>query len=73
MCRGLDPDIFYPVKGDTVWAQQAKDICHTCGVEAECLEHVLELDRNELGVWGGTTERERRVVRRRRKLGSNQT
>ena len=32
-------------------------VCRTCPVREECLDYALE--HHELGVWGGTTERER--------------
>ena len=40
----------------------AKAVCAACLVRAECLDHALEA--GEVGVWGGTDERERRVMRR---------
>ena len=64
-CRGLDPEIFYPVSDEE--ADAAKSICAECPVREACLEYALanrELD----GVWGGATERERRrMIRQRRK------
>ena len=64
-CRGLDPDIFYPVDDDG--AAPAKAICAGCGVRQACLEHALTAREHE-GIWGGATERERRrMLRQRRK------
>ncbi|PZS22416.1 MAG: WhiB family transcriptional regulator [Acidimicrobiales bacterium] len=64
-CRGLDPDIFYPVTDEE--ADEAKAICAECPVRQPCLEHALA-NREHDGVWGGATERERRrLVRQRRK------
>lgn len=64
-CRGVDPEIFYPVNEDD--ATEAKEICVLCPVREPCLEHALG-HREKHGVWGGLTERERRrVLRRRRK------
>ena len=48
---------------------EAKAICRGCRVTAACLEHALA--RHEYGVWGGTTERERRTLRKF--LGSRST
>ncbi|MFE9811922.1 WhiB family transcriptional regulator [Streptomyces sp. NPDC005227] len=45
--------------------RRAKVICMQCPVRAECLAEALD-DRIEFGVWGGMTERERRVLLRRR-------
>ena len=64
-CRGVDPDVFYPVSDDD--ADEAKDICTQCSVRQACLEYALA-NRERDGVWGGATERERRrIVRQRRK------
>jgi WhiB family redox-sensing transcriptional regulator len=64
-CRGLDPDIFYPVSDDD--AEPAKEICAACPVREACLEYAL-VNRERDGVWGGATERERRrLIRQRRK------
>lgn len=64
-CRGLDPDIFYPVSDED--AGQAKSICAICPVRGACLEYALT-NREHEGIWGGATERERRrLLRQRRK------
>lgn len=64
-CRGVDPDIFYPVSDEE--AGPAKTICAQCPVRESCLEYALA-NRERDGVWGGATERERRrIVRQRRK------
>lgn len=39
----------------------AKVFCTGCPVRTECLAHALD-QRIEDGVWGGTTERERRAM-----------
>jgi WhiB family redox-sensing transcriptional regulator len=64
-CRGLEPDIFYPTTDEE--AAPAKAVCATCSVRQACLEFALDTRENE-GIWGGTTERERRrMLRQRRK------
>lgn len=64
-CRGLDPEVFFPETDDE--ADVAKNICDGCDVRVACLEHALA-SREKVGVWGGTTERERRrIVRQRRR------
>ena len=66
-CRGLDAEIFFPGTDDEGDAAAAKAICAVCPVRHACLEHALA-SREREGVWGGTTERERRrIVRQRRK------
>ncbi len=64
-CRGVDPEVFYPVNDDD--AEEAKEVCAGCPVRQPCLEWALQ-DRERFGVWGGLTERERRrMLRQRRK------
>jgi WhiB family redox-sensing transcriptional regulator len=41
----------------------AKSICALCPVQAECLDFAITSNQ-EFGVWGGTAEEERRVLRR---------
>lgn len=41
---------------------EAVDVCRRCLVVEPCLAFALE--HNELGVWGATTEAERRIMRR---------
>lgn len=66
-CRGVDPEVFYPVSDDEEAADEAKSICALCPVRETCLEYALTAREKE-GVWGGLTERERRrILRRRRK------
>jgi WhiB family redox-sensing transcriptional regulator len=59
-------NLFFPV-GVTGQAEiqirQAKAVCQECPVKAECLEFAITTNQ-EYGVWGGTSEDERRVLRR---------
>lgn len=63
-CRGIDPAEFFPSDGTGV--DKARRLCEQCVVKAECLEYALE-NRIEHGVWGGTSERERRRIQRSRR------
>ncbi len=66
-CRGLDVAAFYPDPEVEADAAEGKSICAECPVRQACLEHALS-QREREGIWGGTTERERRrIVRQRRK------
>jgi WhiB family redox-sensing transcriptional regulator len=60
-CRGMGPALFFPTHGET--AAGAKAICAGCMVRPECLEEALD-DETLQGIWGGTTDRERRQIRR---------
>jgi len=61
LCAQVDPDLFYPESGAP--NRDAKRVCAGCEVRAECLAYALA-HRERFGVWGGTTERERRRMRR---------
>lgn len=63
-CRGSDPDVFFPDRGESL--EPAKAICAECIVRDECLEYALD-NRERFGIWGGTSERERRRLRRARR------
>lgn len=65
-CRDTDPDLFFPVGTTGAALEQIKSskrICKTCEVRAECLQYALATNQ-ESGVWGGTSEDERRVLRK---------
>ncbi|MCD7445661.1 WhiB family transcriptional regulator [Streptomyces lincolnensis] len=66
-CRHEDPDLFFPI-GTTgpalVQQEQAKAVCRRCPVREECLEWALDTGQ-AIGVWGGTSENERRALKRR--------
>ncbi|HSP04945.1 MAG TPA: WhiB family transcriptional regulator [Acidimicrobiales bacterium] len=66
-CRGADPDLFFPDRGESL--EPAKRICSECVVRDECLEHALA-SGERFGVWGGTSERERRRLRRTRRTAA---
>ncbi len=66
-CRGVDPDIFFPDRGDSL--APAKAVCAECIVRDECLEYALA-NGERFGVWGGTSERERRRIRRARRTAA---
>ena len=57
-CRSSDPDELF-VGGAA--QKKAAAICRHCPVVTECLADALD-NRIEFGVWGGMTERQRRVL-----------
>jgi WhiB family redox-sensing transcriptional regulator len=65
-CRDSDPEIFFPV-GTTGMAleqiETAQRICTACRVNTACLEFAMATNQ-ESGIWGGTTEEERRKLRK---------
>jgi WhiB family redox-sensing transcriptional regulator len=66
LCRDTDPDLFFPV-GTTgaalVQIDEAKAVCRICPVQADCLQFALVTNQDS-GIWGGTSEEERRKLRR---------
>lgn len=56
-CRGVDPDLFHPERGES--ARPAKAVCRTCPHLDECRAFALAAPRSLQGVWGGTTQRDR--------------
>ena len=58
-CRGSDPNLFFPSRGEE-W-KDAVAICNTCKVRAECLEAGMTAP---VGVWGGMPEPDRRRLGR---------
>lgn len=63
LCAQTDPEAFFPEKGGST--RDAKRICATCDVKAQCLDYALHNDER-FGIWGGLSERERRRLRRTR-------
>jgi WhiB family redox-sensing transcriptional regulator len=62
LCAQTDPEAFFPEKGGST--RDAKKICTSCEVRAQCLEYALQNDER-FGIWGGLSERERRKLRKR--------
>jgi WhiB family transcriptional regulator, redox-sensing transcriptional regulator len=61
-CRNSALD-FYAI--DDLSIRAAKEVCRNCPVKAQCLQTAVR-DAEE-GVWGGTSERDRRAMKRGRK------
>lgn len=66
-CRGLDPGLFHPERGEPTKAVKA--LCMTCPVQDDCLRYAIENDER-VGIWGGKSERERRAIRRRQRTAA---
>lgn len=66
-CRGMEPDMFFPI-GTTGPAldqiEASKAICSVCDVRDDCLDFALSTNQ-ESGVWGETSEEERKRLRKR--------
>lgn len=60
-CVGRSPDIFFPHDG--VGVEIARKFCQECSVQEACLAYAL-CQRIKHGVWGGRSERQRRLLLR---------
>jgi WhiB family redox-sensing transcriptional regulator len=65
-CSGMNPDLFFPERGDVLGVARAKAICLGCPVTAECLQFALEAKEKQ-GIWGGLSGQERRAIRSARR------
>lgn len=61
LCAQSDPEEWYPDKGRPAVASLR--ICRRCDQRIDCLREALE-NHERYGVWGGMTERQRRVLLR---------
>lgn len=65
-CRGKT-ELFFPPDMSESRAErrgreaQAKQVCNACDVRTQCLSEAVEAGER-FGIWGGLTERERRVT-----------
>lgn len=66
-CRGADPDLFFPERGAST--RTAKGICRACSVQVECLEFAI-VSSEKFGIWGALSERERRKIRKERRIAA---
>ena len=55
-CRGTNPDLFHPERGDTETVRAALAVCAACPVQPEC---ATASAREPIGIWGGTTAAQR--------------
>lgn len=66
-CRDVDPELFFPI-GNTgpalLQIEEAKSVCRRCPVSEPCLYWAIDTGQ-DAGVWGGTSEDERRALKRR--------
>ena len=75
LCRDENPNLFYPIgrgRAALDQAEEAKAVCLVCPSREPCLAFALAT-RQELGVWGGTSPEERRLLLgrgRRRQVAS---
>ena len=64
-CAQVGTEAFFPdTNGNSEEVRQAKAVCESCPFQQQCLDYALSW--NVAGVWGGTTEWQRKKIRRKR-------
>lgn len=66
LCNDHPEVNFFPARGEST--RVARAICNQCPVEDECLFYIMQRG-DKFGIWGGLSERNRRIVRRATKRG----
>jgi WhiB family redox-sensing transcriptional regulator len=81
-CSEADPDSFFPqeqefngvlISSNYRDEKGAKAVCEGCPYKARCLQFAISQRGEVEGIWGGTTENERRLMRRRIARAKNRT
>jgi len=74
-CVGHPTHLWYPVghneKRGASSGSDAMKICHGCPVQLECLMYGLEWE--QFGVWGGTSEHGRKLIRSKLRISVART
>lgn len=66
-CSQIGTEFYYSKptnKKELELAVQIKNLCSNCTFKDECLEWALHYEK--YGIWGGTTEDERKSIRKKR-------
>lgn len=64
-CLGYPNSLFFPTpESPEASVQRAIEVCQICPVSEDCLQYALETNQRS-GIWGGTTEDQRRTLRRK--------
>jgi WhiB family redox-sensing transcriptional regulator len=74
-CQSAEPELFFPISATEASAAEiarAKQVCGRCEVREPCLAYALH-DRQQQGIWGGMTEDERRLLRRRLPMANDRS
>ncbi len=70
LCAQLDGDMFFPDELEdteevmSLKTMTAKAVCIDCPIKLDCLNYAVA-HPELLGIWGGMTTKERRLLRRR--------
>lgn len=68
-CKGMTQLMFPKEHKDITYIAEARRICNSCQVKANCLEYALEFPPADMhGVWAGLTSRQLAAEQRKRKI-----
>jgi hypothetical protein len=62
-CTRVDPDLFFPQRDNGTTTATARRLCAVCPLTEACRDYAMK--HSVMGIWGGTTERERKAERAR--------
>jgi hypothetical protein len=62
-CEASDPELWFVDDSDREAVEFAKSLCRTCPVMDACREAAF-VTRQDWGIWGATTARERAAIRK---------
>lgn len=62
-CHKYPTEMFFPDRKNDACIPFAKRICKDCPVKAPCLGEALAYGDEAKGIWGGTTEEERFLMK----------
>lgn len=68
LCREMPHELFFP-EGSGTPITEARRVCLACEVREQCLSWALD-NREEFGVWGGKSEKQRKRMLRELKAVS---
>lgn len=66
-CAKMDPELFFPEGSSSAVVKARKllaPVCNSCAFKEPCLDYALRTDVQ--GIWAGTTETDRKIIRRKR-------
>lgn len=64
-CTQADPETMFPEdEDDPIAVEEAKQVCRSCMFRSECAAGAT-VRREDFGIWGGLTTKERRAALRR--------
>lgn len=70
LCKGADPELFFPEQGEDGKTAMALRICRRCPVRVNCLIWALRTGQ-DYGIYGGKTPRQRKWLLRKRRITSS--